>query len=338
MRRFGFALVTCLSFAWLAPLPADAQPIVSETFMVPAADAGIQLFVRNKRLEGNNSFPGERVVLFLHGATYPSETFFDIDLPGGSWADLVASKGYDVYMMDVRGYGGSTRPPAMDAPPTENPPFATTADAVTDVGSVVDFILKRRGILKLDLVGWSWGTAIMAGYTTANNDKVNKLVLYSPLWMLKAPPPFSGSGAYRVAPRNVVRERGTRGIPPQRVEEISPTSWFDKWWEATLATDPAGAKRTPPAIRVPNGVLKDVIEYWGTGKATWDPEKIRVPTLLILAEWDQDTPLYMAQEVFSKLTNTPYKRHVVLGEGTHTVALEKGRMHLINQVQSFLDE
>ena len=52
--------------------------------MVPAADVGIQLFVRNKRLEGSNSFPGERVVLFVHGATYPSETFFDIDLPGGS--------------------------------------------------------------------------------------------------------------------------------------------------------------------------------------------------------------------------------------------------------------
>jgi hypothetical protein len=29
---------------------------------------------------------------------------------------------------------------------------------------------------------------------------------------------------------------------------------------------------------------------------------------------------------------------VAIGEGTHTVALEKGRMHLINQVQSFLDE
>src|SRR3974377_306656 len=139
MRLFGFSLVTCLSFAWLAPLPADAQPIVSETFMVPAADVGIQLFVRNKRLEGSNSFPGERVVLFVHGATYPSETFFDIDLPGGSWADLVASKGYDVYMMDVRGYGGSTRPPAMDAPPPGHPPFATTARAGSGGGSVLGF-------------------------------------------------------------------------------------------------------------------------------------------------------------------------------------------------------
>ena len=133
--------------------------------MIPAVDPGIQLHVRNKRLEGRESFPAERVVLFVHGATYPSETGFDIDLPGGAWADLVARKGYDVYLVDVRGYGRSTRPAAMDAPAAENPPFATTVDAVKDVSAAVDFILKRRGISKLNLTGWSWGTAIMAGYT-----------------------------------------------------------------------------------------------------------------------------------------------------------------------------
>src|SRR5262249_45817707 len=77
----------------------------------------------------------------------------------------VSRKGYDVYLVEVRGYGRSTRPAAMDAPPAENPPFATTTDAVKDVGSAIDFILKRRGISKLNLVGWSWGTALMAGYT-----------------------------------------------------------------------------------------------------------------------------------------------------------------------------
>jgi pimeloyl-ACP methyl ester carboxylesterase len=163
-------------------------------------------------------------------------------------------------------------------------------------------------------------------------------VLYAPLWHLKAPPPFSGSGAYRSASRDGVRERGLRGIPPQLVEEISPTTWFDIWWQAALATDPVGAKQNPPVLRAPNGVLKDVVDYWGAGKATWEPEKIRVPTLLILAEWDQDTPLFMAQEVFARLVNAPSKRHVVIGEGTHTVAIEKNRMHLINQIQSFLDE
>lgn len=47
---------------------------------------------------------------------------------------------------------------------------------------------------------------------------------------------------------------------------------------------------------------------------------------------------YMAQEPFARLVNAPHERLVVIGEGTHTVAIEKNRMHLITQVQSFLDE
>src|SRR5262249_20508939 len=133
-------------------------------------------------------------------------------------------------------------------------------------------------------------------------------------------------------------EGGIRGIPPEGGGHARPPGGSDAGGRAPLATDPVGAKQNPPVVRAPNGVLKDIVDYWGAGKATWEPEMIRVPTLLILAEWDQDTPLYMAQEVFAKLVNAPYKRHVVIGEGTHTVALEKNRMHLINQMQSFLDE
>jgi pimeloyl-ACP methyl ester carboxylesterase len=336
LQRLAGAI--CALFVCVAPASAPAQRVVAETFMVPASDPGIQLHVRNKHLDGRDRFPPERVVLFVHGATYPAETTFDIDLPGGSWMDIVASRGYDAYLVDVRGYGRSTRPAAMTVTPDQNPPFATTAEAVKDVRSAIDFILKRRRIAKLNLVGWSWGTTLMAGYTENNNERVNKLVLSAPLWYLKAPPPFTGSGAYRTVSREAARQRGTRGIPAQRVEEISPTAWFESWWQANLATDTEGAKQSPAMIRAPNGVLKDVVDYWGAGKATWAPEQIRVPTLLVLAEWDQDTPFFMAQEVFAKLVNTPYKRLVLIGEGTHTVAVEKNRMQLINEIQGFLDE
>src|SRR5215467_14006891 len=113
MRHLAF--VTCALFVWLAPPSVSAQRIVTETFMISASDPGIQLHVRNKRLEGRDTFLAERVVLFVHGATYPSETGFDINLPGGSWVENVARNGYDVYFVDIRGYGRSTRPAAMDA-------------------------------------------------------------------------------------------------------------------------------------------------------------------------------------------------------------------------------
>src|SRR5437899_386599 len=98
MCRLSF--VICLLSLWLAPSFASAQRIVAETFTIPASDPGIQLHVRNKWLEGHDSFSAERIVLFVHGATYPSETMFDINLPGGSWVEYVARSGYDVYFVD----------------------------------------------------------------------------------------------------------------------------------------------------------------------------------------------------------------------------------------------
>ena len=252
--------------------------------------------------------------------------------------DYTAERGYDAYLVDIRGYGRSTRPASMDAPPDQNPAFATTSDAIKDVGAAVNFILKRRNVTKINLVGWSWGTTIMGSFTAQNNDKVVKLVLYAPLWTLKEPPPFSGSGAYRTVNKEGARARGLRGIPDARKEEISPQAWFDKWWDGNLATDPVGAKQTPPVLRAPNGVLKDIADFLGKGIPLYNPSDIRVPTLLIVAEWDQDTPLFMAQEVFSRLINTPYKRQIVLGEGTHAIVVEKNRMELIKEVQRFLDE
>ncbi len=312
--------------------------ITTETFYIASSDPGIKLYVRNKYLSGAKMFAGEKIILFVHGASYPSETVFDLDLPGGSWMDYAAARGYDTYMLDIRGYGLSTRPPAMDAPPDKNPAFATTADAWKDVGAAVDFILKRRNVSRINLVGWSWGTTLMGGFAGNNNDKVVKLVLYAPLWCLKEPPPFSGTGAYRNATKESARARALSGIPAARREEISPQAWFDKWWEANLASDPAGARQTPPVVRAPNGVLQDITQFWGKGKPMYDPSLIKVPTLLIVGEWDQDTPLFMAQEVFARLANTPYKREEILAEGTHMIAVEKNRMDLIKGIQRFLDE
>jgi pimeloyl-ACP methyl ester carboxylesterase len=335
LRRISIAALPA-AFLVFAHAPLGAQTIATESFTIPSSDPGIQLYLRNKHTAGQSEFPADKIILFVHGATFPSETGFDLDLPGGSWMDYVATRGYDAYLVDIRGYGRSTRPAAMDEPADKNPPFATTDDAIKDVSAAVDFILKRRNAARLNLLGWSWGTTIMAGYTADNNDKVNKLVLYAPLWTLKSAPPISGAGAYRMSRRDAVRARVLRGIPAGREEEISPTAWFDKWWAGNLATDPVGSKGDPPFLRSPNGVIKDIVEHWGQGKPLYDPSKVRVPTLLIVAEWDQDTPTYMAQEIFAKMT--AYKRLVILGEGTHAIALETNRMRLLREVQHFLDE
>ena len=92
----------------------------------------------------------------------------------------------------------------------------------------------------------------------------------------------------------------------------------------------AGA--THPSGRVPRHPI-----YWDAGKPYYNPERIKNPTLLVVAKWDQAAPSQGAQALFHKLPSGPNKRLVEIGEGTHFVMLEKNRMQLFQEVQFFLD-
>ena len=328
----------------VAMLPAMGQTsrLAMEEFMVPSADPGIEIFVRNKRPAGLTTSRPERTVLYAHGATYPASTSFDLPLGGFSWMDYLAARGYDVYLLDVRGYGRSTRPPEMAEKADAHPPIVRTDTAIRDIGAVVEFILKRRNIPRLNLIGWSWGTTTMATYTTQNPGKVARLVLYAPGWIRKAPPliPVGPGplGAYRMTTRAQALARWLTGVPEDKKATLIPAGWFDQWADAAWADDPVGALEDPPVIRAPNGVLADSAEYWSSNRPYYDPAKITVPTLLVGAEWDADLPPYMAQTLFPLLVNSPGKRYVLLAEGTHTMLMEKNRLELFRAVQAFLDE
>ncbi len=242
--------------------------------------------------------------------------------------DYIARQGYDVYLLDVRGYGGSTRPVQMSRPAIEGAPFAGTEEAMRDVDAVVKFVKKRRGINKVNLIGWSWGTAIMQWYTSLNSPKVEKLVQTVP-----GPTP-----AYRSVSMAQAKARWLTGVPEAKKADLIPAGWFEAWAAAMSAMDPVGAQQNPPVLRAPNGVVADGLKYWGNGVIPWKAKDIKVPVLLIKAEWDQDTPAYMAQALLPKPTGAPYKRYVELGEGTHTIIMEKNRMNLFRKVQLFLDE
>jgi pimeloyl-ACP methyl ester carboxylesterase len=343
-NRFLQISLACLVAGVCAGAPAQAKEpkLESTDTMIPSGDAGIQLFVRNKHLAGKESSP-DKILLFVHGATYPAETAFDLPIEGVSMMDLIASRGYDVYLVDVRGYGRSTRPPEMSQPPAANKPIVSTQVAAHDLGVAVDYILKKRKVFKINVMGWSWGTSISGLYTSGHNDKVSKLVLYAPQWIRNEPPaPVAANappmGAYRLVSKESAKARWLKGVAEDKQAGLIPPGVFDAWANATWATDPESSKQNPPMLRAPNGVFEDSLNYWSAGKAQYDPGKITVPTLLLHAEWDADLPSYQAQAYFAQLKNTPYKRLIELSEGTHTVMMEKNRMQFFHELMGFLDE
>lgn len=344
MQRFLsvlFAFVCLAGFARAEePAASACQPGIETRDTLIASDTpGISLYVRNKRPACPRPDQASRVLLYVHGATYPSETAFDLALDGLSWMDFIARHGWDVWLVDLRGYGRSTRPREMEQPAADNPPIVTTDVAIRDVASAVAHIRNETGAKQVTLLGWSWGTAIMGGYAAAHPEDVSKLVLYAPVWLRTTPSPLAGTGplpAYRTVARESAKKRWLNGVPADKVADLIPEGWFEAWADATWATDPLSA--SSGLLRAPNGVLADLRAFWLADKPSYDPSKITAPTLVVVAEWDQDTPLYMAQAVFGKLTSAPWKRLVTIGEGTHTVIMERNRSQLLREVQLFLDE
>ena len=138
--------------------------------------------------------------------------------------------------------------------------------------------------------------------------------------------------------REQAKARWLNGVPEDKKATLIPQGWFEQWADATWATDPDGAKQNPPVVRAPNGTVQDSQEFWSAGKPVYDPGQITVPALVVIGEWDHDTPPYMAQTIFPLLVNSPGKRLVMLPEGTHHLMLEKNRGMLFKTVQAFLDE
>jgi pimeloyl-ACP methyl ester carboxylesterase len=203
---------------------AQSPPLTTMEAMIPSSDPGIKLYVRNKHAEGMTSFSPDKTLLFVHGATYPAETSFDLPIEGVSMMELFAQNGFDVFLVDVRSYGRSIRPPQMNQPPEANKPIATSDEAGADLGAAVDYVLALRGIPKLDLMGWSWGTSIAGNYTAHHNDKINRLVLYAPAWVSQPPvePSTNAIPAYRLVAKESAKARWLRGVPEDKQASLIP--------------------------------------------------------------------------------------------------------------------
>src|SRR5204863_4974639 len=106
-----------------------------------------------------------RVVLFVHGAGTPAEVAFDVPYKDYSWMAFLANAGFDVFSMDMTGYGRSTRPGAMNDPcnlspeqqlaltpgvepcaPSYPQQMTTIQSDWSDLGAVVEALLALRKV------------------------------------------------------------------------------------------------------------------------------------------------------------------------------------------------
>ena len=210
--------------------------IIKTDYRIDSVTTGYQILLRNKHVtDGEHELPGN-AVLFVHGATYGSTHTFDYEIDGESWMDKMAGQGFDAWCIDLLGYGGSDRPVEMLAPAEDNDPIVDTAHAVQEVDLAVDFICRDRGIDRLSLIGYSWGTAICGSYAGEHAEKVNRLVLSGALWVEgrveggNAPRAISaGPGAYRTVDVESAVKRWGVGLSQAEIDSIVPPARVRQW-------------------------------------------------------------------------------------------------------------
>ncbi len=120
------------------------------------------------------------------------------------------------------------------------------------------------------------------------------------------------------------------GHPP-----VLPGETFQPWALAYLATDPASGSRNPPAVKVPNGPLADVIEAW-QGRLAYDPAGIECPLLVVRGEWDSLCTNADAAWLLGNARQATVTRDAKIPKGTHLMLLEESRHELHRVTGEFL--
>jgi pimeloyl-ACP methyl ester carboxylesterase len=299
-----------------------------------------QIYVREVVVAGNalRGRPApDSIVLFVHGAGTPAEVSFDVPYKDYSWMAYLAKAGFDVFSMDMTGYGRSTRPAAMNDPcnlskeqqvrfvpqliaapcaPSRPTPITTMGSDWNDIGAVVDHLRALRGVDKVSLVAWSQGGPRAGGYTARNPDKVAKLVVLAPAYNrtgpLDAPSPLpTGNSPMNVQSRADFTANWDRQVGC--ADQYEPAT-SDAVWADMLASDSVGATWGTGVRRAPQ------VPTWGFNQAV--VARMQTPFLMVTGVHDKQVPPERVRELYADLASKQ-KVFIDLACSSHNAMWEK---------------
>ena len=177
---------------------------------------GLRIYLWEKRKAGlQDSFAASgKVALLVHGGTWSGRPDFDLQIRDYSLMDWLATNGYDVWAIDIHGYGHSDK---------TDKDWSGVQSAAADIDAAVEYITKLRGVSTVDLLGWSAGTQRAGLYAMQHPERVAKLILYAPHW--------KGSAEYRERVRKRI-DNGGKPLGQYRINtemDARVISWTASW-------------------------------------------------------------------------------------------------------------
>jgi len=340
------ALLACP--AWGEDIPTRDHT-VTVTSMVPVI-AGHQsrLYVRERALpKVLRHGAGDKVVLFVHGAGTPAEVSFDVPYQDYSWVGYLAAAGYDVFSVDMTGYGRSARPKPMDdkcnlspeqqkgfgvSCPQSYPGNLTNVESDwNDISAAVAFIQKLRHVKKLNLVGWSQGGPRAGGWTANHPDQVAKLILLAPAYnrnaktdapSLPVPGPVFNTQSHDEFIANWDRQAPCPG-------QYDPAAAASVWSEM-LKSDPVGASWSPAVRRAP-------IASGGWGWTQAKVQAMTTPTLMVSGVNDKQVNPDRVRDFYADI-GSPQKVFIDLACSSHNAMWEKNHLLLFQASLEWLEK
>jgi pimeloyl-ACP methyl ester carboxylesterase len=313
-----------------------------------------QLYVRERAKAGvmaRGRAAGDRVVLFVHGAGTPAEVAFDVPYQDYSWMGYLANADFDVFSVDMTGYGRSTRPTPMNdpcnlaetaqrtfiprllaapCPATYTQAITTIASDWDDVSAAVEYVRSLRRVDKVSLVAWSQGGPRSGGYTAQHADRVNRLVLLAPAYN-RTGPDAPSARAPQAVPFNTQshdefvanwdRQVGCRDQYEQAVS--------DSVWSQMLASDPVGATWGTGVRRAPN------TPTWGWNNAI--VAKTRTPVLMFTGVHDKQVAPDRVRELYMDVGSTE-KVFVDLACSSHNAMWERNHLLMFRASLEWLEK
>lgn len=356
VSTFYMAGLLLLAAAVVAvPSVRAADPELQRQDRFVELPSGERLFVREVRRAADTAATPASAVLLLHGARVPGLASFDLPMPGGSLAADLAAAGHRVYILDLRGYGRSSRPAAMEAPASASPPLMRTADAVADIAAAVAAIKGWTGLTQVSLLGWATGGHWLGAYAAAHPQQVSRLVVVNTLYGgsdkhttlgagssledPKRPGTLNAAalGGWRLNTRESLYGAWDNSIPDADKSTGRDPAVANAYGDAALASDETSTTRTPPSFRAPSGAVADAFEL-AMDRRQWRAADLAMPVLVIRSSRDFWS---RPEDAATLAREAPQAELLLIPEATHFVHLDRataGRTVFLDAVLRFLKD
>ena len=305
---FGFSIIICVL---ACVTPAAAQGVLGMEHWVE--QNGVKVYIWEKYADSPDN---KKVVVLAHGSATAGKESFDLQVagkPSYSLMDFLAREGFDVFALDTRGFGRSTHPAG----------HMTTKEASDDLGAVVGHILKLRGVQKVNLLAWSWGTQYGGMFVMSHPEQVEKYISFAQMH-LDSPDLSKRRPRVEFFRKNPYINIPEAGWKP-RFYSMAPAEANDP--EVVDAYARAAAQIE---LKSATGPQLDMV----TTMPMINPRLMPVPMMIIHGEYDDVADLDGLLPFFRQLPN-PSKRYVVIPNAGHMMHLQKGHRLFQHEVAGF---